>query len=111
MRTACLLGLDVGGTAIKVGLFRVTGELLALEQVAIPIQRALSAVDEVVSLDTLRHHAYEKPYQIYRTLCPALANSTHLAATGKEAQVYECNVYRLPMFDGVLSVRIKEVSQ
>ncbi len=48
------------------------------------VQRTLSAVDEVVSPDASRHRAYEEPYQVYRTLYPALADSMHLAATGEK---------------------------
>lgn len=48
------------------------------------VRCALPAVDEVVSPDASRHHAYEKPYRVYRTLYPALAKSMHLAATGEE---------------------------
>ncbi|MEA3407298.1 MAG: FGGY family carbohydrate kinase [Chloroflexota bacterium] len=47
------------------------------------IQRALPAIDEVISPDASRHRAYEKPYQVYRTLYPALANSMYFAATGE----------------------------
>jgi xylulokinase len=48
------------------------------------IECALPAVDEVVSPDASRHRAYEKPYRVYRTLYPALANSMQFAATGEK---------------------------
>jgi xylulokinase len=48
------------------------------------IECTLPAVDEVVSPDASRHRAYEKPYRVYRTLYPALADSMYFAATGKE---------------------------
>ncbi|MFP3895968.1 MAG: FGGY family carbohydrate kinase [Anaerolineales bacterium] len=47
MATTCLLGIDVGGTAVKVGLFRMTGELVALEQVAIPVQSPIPGWAEI----------------------------------------------------------------
>ena len=46
-RPPCLLGIDVGGTAVKVGLFDVSGRLLGLEETIIPVVSPHSGWAEV----------------------------------------------------------------
>lgn len=48
------------------------------------VRRAVPPTAEVTLPDAARHAAYEHSYRVYRRLYPALADTMHFAATGRE---------------------------
>jgi xylulokinase len=80
---ACLLGIDVGGTAVKVGLFALDGRLLGLQATSIPVDSPRPGWAEIDA----RRWLAAIPLATNATLSQAGMRPEQVAAIGLSAMI------------------------